>query len=103
MDESYIHVPDAFKYFDTYGLPLEMIMDECEKRDVPGRYCVRAALDLFVRDAVSAGWTFNHAIAVCRDALVSKYGSEVGGKVADRLALGMKLHYNRYWPQPEGK
>jgi hypothetical protein len=88
-------IPNSFKYLDTYGLPLEIMMDECEKRDTT------LALDLFVRDAVNSGWTFDHAISVCMDALMARHGPQIGQQQADRLKMGMMVHYKRYWPSSD--
>ena len=101
MDDQFIGLPDALKCMDTYGLPLEIMMEECEKQDATDGRKTRPALDLFVRDAVNSGWTFKHAIAVCRDALIAKYGIQIGQRQADRLENGMKVHCKRYWPNVE--
>ena len=42
----------AFALLDTYGLPLSVCMDECEKKGF------RVAADSFVYDAVRAGWPY---------------------------------------------
>ena len=59
---------DAFKMLDTFGFPLVMCMDECEKKGF------RVALDTFVFDAIKAGWSFEKAIAVVTEAVTEKYG-----------------------------
>jgi hypothetical protein len=86
-----IAIENAFKYLDTFGMPLVVQMDRLEKSGDT------VALDVFVRDAVNAGWTFEHAIACCREALMEKHGPVLGSECAERLELGMKQFWDRYW------
>lgn len=87
--------PNSFRLLDTFGLPLLMQMDECESRGI------RVALDLFVRDAVLAGWTFEKAMVSVREALVDKHGRETGEFQARRLERLMKSRAEEYWPAGE--
>ena len=95
MDKNYVGIENAFKYLDTYGLPLVMHMDFCESKGF------RTALDYFVADAVKAGWKFEKAISVAQGALQEKYGPKLGQEVARRLESGIKMNYRRYFPMPE--
>jgi alanyl-tRNA synthetase len=53
----------AFLFVDTYGLPLEYVIEHCYARGMV------ADLRQFMTDAVTAGWSFNHAIATVNEAV----------------------------------
>jgi alanyl-tRNA synthetase len=92
LDDKFIGYPRAFGLSDSHGLPLAMQMDYVESKGM------RVALDVFVRDAVNAGWSFEKAIRVCEAALIEKHGPKVGKEQARRLEDGMKKFWERYWP-----
>lgn len=75
---------NAFMYVDTYGLPLSICMDECEKQGA----CVAA--DSFVYDAIKAGWKFEKAIAVVVEAWAEKYGITTARRLEPLLVNGCK-------------
>ena len=54
---------DAFKYVDTHGLPLSLVMTETNKRGIP------TDLRQFIKDAVNAGWSHEKAIATANEAV----------------------------------
>ena len=85
-DFRYVPFHNAFMYVDTYGLPLSMCMDECEKQGA------RVAADSFVYDAVRAGWSFDKAIAVVVEAWSEKYGAARANSLKQPLVDGCKKY-----------
>lgn len=63
-------VHEGFFMYDTHGLPLWVQMDYCLSRG-----CT-VALDSFVMDALSAGWSFEKACAPVREALEMNFGPD---------------------------
>lgn len=80
--ESFVGFHDAFKYLDTYGLPLAMCMDACEKHGL------RVAADSFVYDALIAGWSWEKSLATVQEAWADKYGSAKSRELIAILSHG---------------
>jgi hypothetical protein len=60
---------NAFRMYDTMGLPLSVQIDRCREYGIP------LSLPDFVLDAVRAGWPFEKAILVAGEAVVEVDGS----------------------------
>lgn len=61
---------NAFKYVDSYGIPLDCLIDEIHTRGGITN------LTAFVADALSAGWTAKKAIAVANEAVNNMRGRQ---------------------------
>lgn len=93
-DETYYPGYDrAFEMLDTYGLPLEIAMDECEKHGI------RVDLVAFMQKAVRANWGFDKALGTVQEALNVKYGSKVAEVVISELKTGLAFHWKELWPE----
>lgn len=69
---------------DTFGLPLSIAMDTIEK------YGLRVATDIFVYDAIVAGWSFEKAVVVVWEAWADKYGPRKAGELREILECECK-------------
>ena len=54
---------DAFLFVDTYGLPLELVMEHVHKRN-----CV-TDISAFLKDALLAGWSKKKALAKAEEGI----------------------------------
>jgi len=57
---------DAFRAYDTHGLPLSACVRACREKGVA------VSIPAFVRDALRGGWTRDHALGIAREALVDE-------------------------------
>lgn len=76
-------IRNAFYLYDTKGLPLEVMIEHTRLTAAINGDGISVGLPNFVVDAVKAGWTFEKAILVVREALVDVDGPNDGKKAAD--------------------
>ena len=72
-------VGGVFQFYDTYGIPLESILDVLKDvKMVP-------SWPQFVQDALAGGWTKKKTLNILAPALLEIYGSEYRNTVIGRL------------------